>query len=184
MQGLLADGVVDFGEAKILLDWLERNPGAQGWPFNALLPRLRVMLEDGILDLEEEQELLDTLMQITGGGFASIENNFTSNSTTLPLNRPQPDIQWQGRGFVFTGQMACGSRKACQEAVAALGGLVLPGVSSKVSYLVIGSIGSEAWIHSTHGRKIEQAVEFRENGLPIVIISEQHWLQQLESTRP
>lgn len=175
-RGLLADGSIDIGEARMLLDWLERNPqAAGGWPFEPILLRLRAMLSDGALDPEEEQELLDTLMQLTGGGFAEAPNCFISGSTTLPLDRPQPTIEWAGQGFVFTGQMACGSRKECQNLVLARGGLCLPGVSKKANYLVIGSIGSEAWIYSTHGRKIEEAVELRSKGFPLAIIAEDHW---------
>lgn len=182
-RGILADGNVDFGEAKMLLDWLERNPMAsQGWPFDVLLVRLREMLADGILDSDEEGELLKTLMQLTGGGFASVENSFVSGSSSLPLDTPQPTIIWRGKGFVFTGQMACGTRKQCQESVVSVGGIALPGVSSKMNYLVIGSIGSEAWIYSTHGRKIEEAVSLRRSNLPVSIVSEEHWFHEFEAT--
>lgn len=180
-RGLLADGSVDFGEARILLDWLERNPDAAcGWPFDAILKRLHEMLADGILDAEEEAELLDTLMKLTGGGMAAIENAFVSGSTTLPLDHPQPTIIWPEKGFVFTGQMACGSRKQCQETVRALGGIPLPGVSRKMHYLIIGSIGSEAWLYSTHGLKIKEAVEMRKEGHPVAIVSEEHWVRQAQ----
>jgi NAD-dependent DNA ligase len=183
-RGLIADGNVDFGEARMLLDWLERNPeAAHGWPFDVILPRLREMLADGVLDPMEEAEFLDTLMRLTGDGFASIGNAFVSGSTTLPLDTPQPSITWLGKGFAFTGQMACGTRKQCQEIVSSLGGLVLSGVSRKVNYLVIGSIGSEAWLYSTHGRKIENAVEMKQVGFPIAIVSEQHWLGQVRLQR-
>lgn len=46
-------------------------------------------------------------------------------------------------------------------------------------YLVIGDIGSAAWMHSTHGRKIEAAVELLERGTGIAIISEAHFMKSL-----
>lgn len=55
-------------------------------------------------------------------------------------------------------------------------------VSKKVNFLVIGEIGSQAWRHSSCGRKIEAAVELREAGVPLRIISEPHWRDALAST--
>lgn len=183
-RGLLADGNVDFGEAKILLDWLERNPDSScGWPFDMILFRIREMLADGVLDAEEEAELIDTLMKLTGGGMAGIENAFVSGSTTLPLDQPPPSITWQDRGFVFTGQMACGTRKQCQEVVKTLGGFPLANISRKMHYLVIGTIGSEAWLYSTHGTKINSAIDLKRDGLPIAIVSEEHWMRQVEGAQ-
>jgi hypothetical protein len=46
---------------------------------------------------------------------------------------------------------------------------------------VIGTLASPDWITSSYGRKIEQAVTYRnDHGRP-VIISEQQWLEGLES---
>lgn len=178
-RGLLADGHVDFGEAQLLADWLDRNPAcSRSWPFNVLFVRLREMLADGVLDLDEQQELLDALLNITGGGFPG-PGEVAPASTRLPLDDPPPLVQWPGRGFAFTGQMACGTRAQCAEAVVALGGNVLPGVSAKLDYLVIGSIGSEAWIQSTHGRKIEKAMALREQGNRLAIIGEEHWIAEV-----
>lgn len=137
------------------------------------------MLADGVLDLDEQQELLDTLLKITGGGFPGGGGDFVSMSTQLPLDQPPPAIQWKGNGFVFTGQMACGTRAQCSEAVVAVGGDVLPGVSARLRYLVIGSIGSAAWIQSTHGRKIEKAMALRRDGVPLAIVGEEHWVAEL-----
>lgn len=47
--------------------------------------------------------------------------------------------------------------------------------SGKTRYLIIGDIGSNAWAHSTFGRKIKKAVEVRERGDEISIISEDHF---------
>lgn len=48
-------------------------------------------------------------------------------------------------------------------------------VSKKVNFLIIGSIGNEQWMHTSYGLKIKKAVELREAGTPISIISEEHW---------
>jgi hypothetical protein len=36
-------------------------------------------------------------------------------------------------------------------------------------------VGSTDWIYTTHGRKIEAAVAWRESGSPLAVVSEEHW---------
>lgn len=179
-RGILADGVVVMNEAQMLLNWLDQNPGAaSSWPFDVLLVRLREMLQDGVLDPEEQTELAQTLSKIVGGG-PDTEEAFAKGSSSLPLDEPPPTIIWAGKGFVFTGQMACGTRNECEKTVEALGGVPLSGISKKTDYLVIGSVGSIGWLFSTHGRKIEKAIELKREGQPLAIIGEQHWHQQVQ----
>jgi hypothetical protein len=61
----------------------------------------------------------------------------------------------------------------------AKGGLPAPSITKKLNYLVIGSVGSRDWAHSTHGRKIEKAVSYRNGGAPLAIIGEEHWADSL-----
>lgn len=84
-------------------------------------------------------------------------------------------MEWTGRMFLFTGTMAYGPRKACEALVVERGGSIAAGVSKKTHYLVIGSIGNEQWLHSSYGTKITKAVEIREVGANIAIVSEAHW---------
>ena len=47
-------------------------------------------------------------------------------------------------------------------------------------YLVIGDIGSKDWSHSSYGRKIEKAVEYRDTkDTGISIVCESHWAKFL-----
>lgn len=52
-------------------------------------------------------------------------------------------------------------------------------VSKKVHFLVVSSIGNDQWLHSSYGTKIKKAVELRNSGVPIAIISETHWQEVL-----
>ncbi|MNV59298.1 NAD-dependent DNA ligase LigA [compost metagenome] len=121
------------------------------------------MLKDNMLDAAESAELLELLQQFTGKPRCS-ENPFSS-PTSLPLDNPEPTLEWTGRMFLFTGTMAYGPRKACEALVVERGGSIAAGVSKKIHYLVIGSIG----------KKIKKAVEIREAGANIAIVSEAHW---------
>ena len=53
------------------------------------------------------------------------------------------------------------------------------GCSGKTSFLIVGTFGSEEWLHSTHGTKIIRAVELKKEGAPLAIISERAWTETL-----
>lgn len=185
-RGLLADGVIVQSEAEFLLKWMETNKAdCMVWPMNMLYGRLSAMMEDGILSPSEETELIELLMKLTGGGLPpdelAVSGFVASSSSTLPLNSPEPRITFENKAFCFTGEMCFGPRKACEGLITELGGLVKGSVSKSLDYLVIGSIGSMAWVHSTHGRKIEAAVTLREEGHSLSIIGENHWLNEAKA---
>jgi hypothetical protein len=43
---------------------------------------------------------------------------------------------------------------------------------------VLGTYVTSSWAHETFGRKIEKAIEYRDNGLPLIIITEEHWANE------
>lgn len=53
-----------------------------------------------------------------------------------------------------------------------------------LDYLVIGNCGSRAWLHSTHGLKIQRALELRGVKRKLSIISENHWAKALGVSLP
>ena len=68
VRGVLADGVLVIQEAKFLCDWLERNEPVRLHYFgNRLHKQLRQALEDGSLNAEEEDSLVNVLLQFIGG---------------------------------------------------------------------------------------------------------------------
>jgi len=181
-RGVLADGAVSSQEARFLLDWCERHAhlGSE-YPFNYLYRALHGALTDGVLDPEEEADLLGTILALIGGEthVQARDQVIASLSTTLPLCQPAPPVEFCGSSFVVTGTFAYGARASVTEAIRARGGDVKPTVTKKVDYLVIGEIGSQAWKHSSWGRKIEAAVALREQGARLRIVSEPHWVAQL-----
>jgi NAD-dependent DNA ligase len=116
-------------------------------------------------------------MQIAAPGGVGV-GAFAAPST-LPLTAPAPEILHPGRSFCFTGVFEFGSRADCHEAVMARGGEPAKGVTKKLNYLVIGSVGSECWRHSSFGTKIMKAAQYCEDGAGIAIVSEAHWVAHL-----
>lgn len=176
--GLTADESINQKEAVFLKRWIENNLTHLNDPVvNILYRRLDDMLSDGILDPEESEELLSLLKQFTG---TSEEASMPfSAPTSLPLNYPPPIVAWREQTFILTGTMAYGPRKHCEALITERGGRIGSSISKKVNFLIIGSIGNEQWMHTSYGLKIKKAVELREAGTPIAIISEEHWQRTL-----
>lgn len=173
-KGVLADGVVTQSEAEFLQVWMSANIRfREDLIIKQLYSRIKEMLEDGILDLDEQQELFAMLCTFTGEN--SPTETYVNLTSALPLNTPAPNIIFPGMNFCFTGKFAYGSRPLCQAAVLEMGGTIVKGITKKLDYLVVGFFGSDTWAHTPYGRKIEKAVEYREKHGRLAIISEDHW---------
>ncbi|MBE9397622.1 BRCT domain-containing protein [Pontibacterium sp. N1Y112] len=172
-KGLIADGKINQAEAEFLYGWLIQNRQASENPLIVnLLEKVSSMLEDRVLDLEESAELLRILQQVSG---EASDIGELAKTTTLPINQPLPPISFKERSFLFTGTCTFGTRKQCNEATESLGGLIAKSVTKKLDYLVLGTYVTDSWAHESYGRKIEKAMEYRDDGLPIVIVTEEHW---------
>lgn len=174
-RALCADGKIVQSEAELLHNWMNTNREITNNPIvEILFHRIRKMLADDVLDSEEATELYETLNAFTGG---NIETGDCLKATTLPVDNPAPDIFFQNKSFCFTGTFGFGSRSECEAFIDHKGGQAHPRVTKKLNYLVIGAYATDAWIHSSYGRKIEKAATYRNEGIPLVIISEEHWLK-------
>lgn len=175
-KGLVADGTVNQSEAEFLLTWLIQNQQNSENPIiDNLLQKVAVMLEDGILDSDESEELKNILQAISG---ESSEIGELAKTTSLPIDAPSPKIDFDGTSFLFTGTCAFGTRKDCQAAIDELGAINAKGVTKTLNYLVLGTYVTDSWAHETFGRKIEKAIEYRDSGMPLIIITEEHWANE------
>ena len=175
-KGLIADGKVDQNEAEFLMSWLAQNQGTTSNPIiQNLFNRVETMLSDGILDADESSELLGILRSISG---ESSEIGELAKTSNLPINDPLPPIVFPGSAFLFTGTCAFGTRKDCQAVIDSLGGINLKSVNKTLNYLVLGTYVTDSWAHESFGRKIEKAMEYRSSGVPIIIMTEEHWANE------
>lgn len=168
----LQDGHISQEEAEGIFIWLNNHRASLAtWPANILYERLRSILADGVLDREEQKDLLGIIMNIAR---PRTQDNYLL-PTGLPLDDPAPSIIFEKRNFCFTGVFDYGSRSECISVITGRGGSALKGITKKLHYLVVGNIGSEVWKHTSFGLKIAKAVDYRESGVPIAIISENYW---------
>lgn len=175
-RGLLADGHVNQQEAEFLKGWIERNADFVGmYPFDRLYRQLTEIMRDGFLDHDESADLMDTLVRFVGGETHDAAAETASLSTALPLDDPEPVIVYPGSLFVVTGTFSFGVRSAVCQEIESRGGLSGSSPTKKTRYLIIGDLGSRDWKHSNCGRKIEKAIQLRDEGCPLAIVSERHW---------
>lgn len=177
-KGMISDGVITEGEAKFLVQWIEQQRAViTVWPVNILAARIARIMDDQKIEEQERHELFQLLSEISGS--RSPQDVAKNLATVLPLTKPAPDIVFQERAFCFTGKFFYGTRDACQQAVIARRGLIHKNPIGDTHYLVIGTLGSTDWIHSTHGRKIEYAMELSQKGSQLALVCEEHWTQYL-----
>lgn len=177
-KGLISDHVLNEEEVGFLTSWLRTNQQAINvWPANVLAARIEQILEDKIIYPEERKDLFQLLAEIVGQ--ANNGGPATNNSTALPLTKPAPPVFFKNQRFCITGRFVMGPRVNVEYEIQERGGTVQPNVTKETNYLIIGTIGSTDWLHSTHGRKIEKAAQLAERGLPIALISEEHLADHL-----
>lgn len=174
--GILADGIVSPKEVEFFASWVQRfAPLEPIWPFTDILKRVETIFADGRASEEECEELRGVMEALCG--YTNQADPTETYSTTLPLNSPLPDpVTFKERIFNITGKFAFGTRKKVIEAIEGAGGKALDSSPTRDShYLIIGLFASRDWAHTSHGRKIERAVELRDSNSGIAIVSEEHW---------
>lgn len=172
-KGVLADGILNRAEAEFLQVWLVQNRTATENPIILnLLEKVDSMFKDGVLDDEESAELMTLLRGISG---EASELGELAKTSALPVDNPAPAVAFDGHSFLFTGTCAFGTRRQCQEVTESLGGINAKSVTKSLHYLVLGTYVTDSWAHETFGRKIERAIQYRDDGVPVAIITEQHW---------
>ncbi|WCP12542.1 hypothetical protein sphantq_00942 [Sphingobium sp. AntQ-1] len=175
-RGIAADGKINQAEVEFLQKWLAANMTISDQPLiRKLYNRINGVLADGVVDEDECSDLLDTLNSFSSRDF---ELGEVLKSTSLPLCKPAPVLAFSGYRYCFTGTFNFGGRKNCEMAVEARGGAV-GSLTQKTNVLVIGMYATESWKHSSFGNKILKAVDMREDGVPISIVSEEHWAGHL-----
>jgi NAD-dependent DNA ligase len=176
IKGIMSDGQANASEIGFLLQWLEANQTATTqWPASVIYPRILAAISDGHIDPIEQQEITELLSKAIGND-PTPPPEAQSNSTQLPLCDPKPQLVFENKVYCFTGKFYAGSRSWCEQQILAKGGQTAGTITKKIDYLVIGELGSGAWLHSTHGRKIEQAIQLRTDNRKPNIIDEQYWI--------
>lgn len=176
VQGLMADQHLNDDEIRFLGQWLSTAENvSMTWPGTVIYAQIQAVMADGVVTSEERAHLADTLQQLIGGRLDEVaEAGFVSE---LPIDRVE-GIEVPDRNFCFTGDFVFGPRSTCEKAIEARGGQI-SSVTKKLHYLVVGGLGSSEWKHGSFGTKIEKAVQYKQAGVPLLIIHEDTWAASL-----
>jgi NAD-dependent DNA ligase len=176
-QGILCDRKLVNEEIQFLNAWLVENDTiAAEWPGDVVHQRVRAALADGVITEDERVHLVQTLQQLIGG---ALDDLATSTHVTGLAFDDVSRVEFTGARFCLTGEFVFAPREKCVAAIEQRGGLISGGVTKKVRYLVVGGLGSPEWKHGSFGTKIEQAVRYRRDGIPILVVHEDRWASSL-----
>jgi hypothetical protein len=81
-------------------------------------------------------------------------------------------IDIDGKLFCMTGNFSFGTKTDVELFIIAHGGKIHPSVTRAVDYVLVGNEGDPGWSYGTYGAKVKKAMEMKEKGYPIKIISE------------
>ena len=177
VTGLIADRVLNDAEISFLHEWMTvHDEVAHEWPGDILHARIKAVIEDGVITEEERSHLLATLDDLVGANPETLTS--ATHVTALAFDDVE-SVLFEGRCFCLTGNFVYAPRPVCEQHVVQRGGLVSTGVSKKVQYVVVGSLGSQEWKHGSYGTKVEKAMHLKHSGAPILVVKEDVWAAAL-----
>lgn len=173
-KGMLADHQLVDEEVKYLNWWLSSNGALKNnYPGKELYQLVTEILKDGVITSEERESLREGLIAFTGCDLQT--GTVDGMATRLPIDNIDT-LDLAGSVVCLTGDFLHGKRSKCKTDIEAAGATVCNSVTMKINYLIVGTLSSKDWMYQSHGRKIEKAVDYRDNKkVPLKIISEEQW---------
>lgn len=156
LDGIVCDQKVNQKEIDNLNIWLKQNDYLKDvYPYDKVLLEVSKVLEDGVLTEEESNYILSVFNEIVHPDFNNDGN-----------------IDFEGKTFCLTGEFKTATKQEVSKKLQDLGAIEKTGISSKLNYLIIGGVGSDAWKFGKIGGKQAKAQELNEKGANIKIIDE------------
>lgn len=170
-KGLIADRDLNDDEIRYLDWWLSQNGAIKdNYPGRELYVLVKEILKDGVITADESAALHKALVDFTG---CDLDSGIVDGlATRLPID-DVADLNIQGKIFCLTGAFVAGKRSIVEGLIVKNGGSVTDSITKKLDYLVIGTLSSRDWKFSSHGRKIEKAINYRDEGGKLKIVSEE-----------
>lgn len=178
IHGIMADNILVEEELEKLYEWMENRDFLKGfYPFDEIHSLLITIRSDGVISDDEIN-----MMKAYLGNFIDTRTSYNINEIEIQELQNQysisgicavcPDITFKNKTFSFTGTSGRAKRKDIAETIIKMGGEFNNNVTQKTDFLIVGSDGNPCWAFSCYGRKVEKAVNFRKTGLPIIILHE------------
>lgn len=156
LDGITYNQEVNQKELESLKMWLKQNDYLKDiYPYDKVFLEVNKVLEDGKLIEKESKYIFDIFNEI-------VHPNINNDK----------DIDFEGKTFCLTGEFKSASKQEISKKLQNLGAIEKTGVSSKLNYLIVGEVGSDAWKFGKIGGKQAKAQELNEKGADIKIIGE------------
>ncbi len=180
IKGIAIDSIINQKEIQFLDSWLEDNVHLKNsWPFDELYNLTTNIIRDKVITSEEHAELLSFCKAISGG--TSEKNSSLSMTLKIGFYQIDPQIAIPGSTFCITGVSKKYKRKVLAEKIELFGGVVVSNISSKLNYLVVCDEKNTCWAFTCYGRKIEEAMLHRQQGINLAIVHEFDLYDELEN---
>ena len=156
LDGITYNQEVNQKELESLKMWLKHNDYLKDiYPYDKIFLEVNKVLEDGKLTEKESKYIFNIFNEI-------VHPNINNDK----------DIDFEGKTFCLTGEFKSASKQEISKKLQNLGAIEKTGVSSKLNYLIVGEVGSDAWKFGKIGGKQAKAQELNEKGADIKIIGE------------
>ncbi|MBR2845813.1 MAG: hypothetical protein IKF00_11440 [Solobacterium sp.] len=156
--GIISDGKINEHEIISLKQWMLQNQELKGnYPFDTIFKEIEKVMEDNCLSLEEAEKLNGIFMRFID---------------PMSIKQDSGNVSFEGKTCCLSGNFLCGSKADVEKIINDRGGLVVPSVTKKTDYLIVGGEGSSAWAYGNYGSKVKKALKMQEDGHHIKILGE------------
>lgn len=159
IEGISCDNQLSERKIIKLKEWLTEHDYLTGvYPYDKLVNTIQDVIEDGSIDKMEMQKLLEAFKEFADP--MSAHNNMGN------------DFSLENKTFCLTGEFISTPKAEFSRILKERGAIEKSVVSSKLDYLFVGGMGSNAWKFGKIGGNIARALELQEKGCKVQIIAE------------
>ncbi|QUX92631.1 hypothetical protein CYL31_15035 [Marinomonas sp. A3A] len=176
ISGIVSDDQINEDEFAYLIEWLNQHADLiEDATVKSVVEKMIEFSKLEQITPSDEEALVSFLKQTAGIRFLE-----TGAVDVHPMDHIADSIEFMNHeraAICFTGVFNTGTRKEVEAIAIKLGATPRKDPSKSIHYVVIGSQVSPDWKHTSFGRKIQKAIELRDVGHPLIILTEQEWVR-------
>jgi hypothetical protein len=178
LHGIMADNKIEAEELRRLHEWIDENFHLKGsYPYDEIDSIITSILHDGRIDPSEHSFLKVFFSEFisfpTATGVDQNELTQLKKFITIPgICAVCPEIVFKNKTFCFTGTSVKAKPSEIAKMIKEREGIYIDNVRPDLNYLIVGNNGNPCWAFSCYGRKIEQVITCRKQGINIVVVNE------------
>lgn len=181
-RGIACDGVIKAREATSVANLISlrqellKAPGVL-----EIYNTARDAIADGIVDLEESEEIARAITAIVGDSYADTGLSTAFGVAVFDEYRfSRFNDELLGSTVVFTGNFRTFPRSRLEERLSTMGAILSNTVNGKTHFLIIGGEASRDWIEMNRGTKMRKAMELRQKSEMPRLVSESQLMRSLK----